>query len=404
LSRGEFGKVVSYTYTAAGEKLRMATSTGETRDYRTQTEYLNGQLVYQQTPEGRVVVGGSVGRHEYFHTDYLGNIRAVYYDSSGIVKLAQYQDYDPWGMALPGLSGGGSTNRYKFNGKEAIAEMGPGMLDFGARLYESSATPDSIGRMHTVDRAAEMFSRVSGYSFGLNNPVYNIDPTGDTTVPAATFNISEATFNVQNDVVLLDGVTITGQRNGRSSGGGSGSGSSGWGSSGAGGSYGEPASSRTNANGGLSDAEISQMQDNLEGDLTFLSNFLLGTRFGEPKSDIIETSVPIPFFMGGPAPKLFKAAITPLQGAVLTNAGRAVTKHPQYFGYSNINELRNVVKGDNAINTLTSQKLKEILRNGIRTEGSGGRYPEGWITYTLPNGYGASWHSNGTFVGFRGPR
>jgi RHS repeat-associated protein len=102
------------------------------------------------------------------------------------------------GLVLPGLAGGNSTNRYKFNGKEAIAELGPGMYDFGTRLQDAA-----IGRMHTVDAAAELFAHVSGYSFGLNNPVYNIDPTGDTTVPAA--QVDWHNFNTEvNDIGLSE--------------------------------------------------------------------------------------------------------------------------------------------------------------------------------------------------------
>jgi len=41
---------------------------------------------------------------------------------------------------------------------------------------------------------------------------------------------------------------------------------------------------------------------------------------------------------------------------------------------------------------------------GVKTTGQGGRYKQGWATYTLQNGYGASWNADGTFSGFRGPK
>ncbi|MDO5980948.1 hypothetical protein [Flavivirga spongiicola] len=100
--------------------------------------------------------------------------------------------------------------------------------------------------------------------------------------------------------------------------------------------------------------------------------------------------------------RLYKSALSKYKKSDLTKAGREVTKHPNYFGFKNNKALREKYRSDNAINKLGAQKLKNILRNGTRTRGSGGRYPKGWITYTLKNGTAASWHSNGDFIGFRG--
>jgi len=82
----------------------------------------------------------------------------------------------------------------------------------------------------------------------------------------------------------------------------------------------------------------------------------------------------------------------------LTNAGRAVTKHPQYFGFESMEA------SPEAINNLASSRLKDVLRYGTMTTGAGGLYPNGWVTYTLPNGNAASWGLDGSFIGFRGIR
>ncbi|MFV8618300.1 VENN motif pre-toxin domain-containing protein, partial [Ralstonia pseudosolanacearum] len=90
------------------------------------------------------------------------------------------------------------------------------------------------------------------------------------------------------------------------------------------------------------------------------------------------------------------------EGQLITNAGRAVTKHPEYFGFDSTQELRKVYRTDTQLNELAANSIREILRDGARTTGSGGRYPNGWVTYTLPDGRAASWGGSGDFIGFRG--
>jgi filamentous hemagglutinin len=102
--------------------------------------------------------------------------------------------------------------------------------------------------------------------------------------------------------------------------------------------------------------------------------------------------------------KLFKEALVPFKNTKFTKAGRAATKHPEYFGFKNTEEFREIYNTEEKINKLAAGTLKEIIRGGKVTSGTGGRYPNGWKTITLPDGRAASWHSDGTFIGFRGVR
>jgi hypothetical protein len=97
-----------------------------------------------------------------------------------------------------------------------------------------------------------------------------------------------------------------------------------------------------------------------------------------------------------------QSAEASFKGQHITNAGRATTKHPEYFGFNSTDELRAIYRTDAQLNELASNHLNEILANGIRTAGAGGRYPNGWVTYTLSDGRAASWSSSGEFIGFRG--
>jgi RHS repeat-associated protein len=172
------------------------------RDYVGPFQYVNGVLTEISTDEGRWTPSGG---YEYFIKDHLGNVR-VAFGSSGIV---QYSDYDPWGLALPALSGDSSTNRLKYNGKEAITEVGASMYDYGARLYDAQ-----IGRMKNPDALAEAFAEVSPYSYGLNNPIFYTDPTGLSVVPAnQVTDTNFGSFNTNRDEIGLNAVTVKAQSN-----------------------------------------------------------------------------------------------------------------------------------------------------------------------------------------------
>ena len=51
--------------------------------------------------------------------------------------------------------------------------FGVSWYDYGARFYDPA-----LGRFHTVDPMAEMYSSYSPFTYVLNNPVKFIDPTG----------------------------------------------------------------------------------------------------------------------------------------------------------------------------------------------------------------------------------
>lgn len=99
---------------------------------------------------------------------------------------------------------------------------------------------------------------------------------------------------------------------------------------------------------------------------------------------------------------LFKSALQPFKKTKFTEGGRAVTKHPEYFGFDDLASLQKVYNTPQKLNALAADSLKSIIRNGKVTTGAGGRYPNGWKTITSPDGRAASWNVDGTFIGFRG--
>ncbi|MGB8419960.1 DUF6531 domain-containing protein [Paraburkholderia sp.] len=91
-------------------------------------------------------------------------------------------------------------------------------------------------------------------------------------------------------------------------------------------------------------------------------------------------------------------------GQLMSKAGRAVTKHPNYFGFKTAEDVRQVYRSNEQLNDFASKQVKDILENGVRREGDGGPTGQGWVTYTRSDGVGASWTRNGEWIGFRGKR
>lgn len=142
---------------------------------------------YILTAEGKIDLGSSTEYH-YNLTDHLGNIRVVF-DGSGTER--QSSDYYPFGMAFE-LNDDGVDNKYLYNGKEIQDEQLGGVnldwYDYGKRYYDPS-----LGRWHTPDPRAEKYDSWSPYNYALNNPLYYVDPNGDTVKTAGA--AEQATYN-----------------------------------------------------------------------------------------------------------------------------------------------------------------------------------------------------------------
>ena len=91
-----------------------------------------------------------------------------------VSDMVQINHYYPFGMNMEGnWNGAAGSNKYQYNGKEWNDDFGLGLNDYGARFYDPA-----IGRFGGVDILAEMYKRHSPISYGFNNPIKFIDPTG----------------------------------------------------------------------------------------------------------------------------------------------------------------------------------------------------------------------------------
>lgn len=169
------GKSAAYIYDANGQKLRTsykasASATAVPTDYCGNMIYENGVLKQVLVDGGYMTVTGTPF-YFYYLKDHLGSNRVVV---SPAGTATQINHYYPFG-GLFGESTGGTSQRYKYNGKEFDRTNGVDWYDYGARHM----SPD-VGRFTTIDPMAEKYYSISPYAYCANNPVKYIDLRGDS--------------------------------------------------------------------------------------------------------------------------------------------------------------------------------------------------------------------------------
>ena len=89
--------------------------------------------------------------------------------------ILETTDYYPFGLTFNQYAKSGMVGqRFKYNGKEEINDLGLNWMDYGARMY----MPD-LGRWGVVDALATDYYSYSPYNYSINNPIRFIDPDGN---------------------------------------------------------------------------------------------------------------------------------------------------------------------------------------------------------------------------------
>lgn len=141
------------------------------------------QVRYPETSE--TMAGRIVGAKMYELTDHLGNVRVVVSDLkeaqligntlSNKASVLSYANYYPFGSEMPGRNFKNSLKyRYGFNTQEKVDELGEG--HYTAMYWEYDSR---LGRRWNQDPKPN--PSISNYSTFANNPIFMIDPLGDTT-------------------------------------------------------------------------------------------------------------------------------------------------------------------------------------------------------------------------------
>ena len=207
-----------YYYTFTGKKVRTEVYIGASSSFANEKtiEYVNGlafkggALEFIPTAEGRAlsakyvwsntttatalippVAPANQYRYEYQLKDHLGDLRvscrcgdpkrnAAGDMIAGLEPTMAVQEnhYDPWGLGFADVASNTqkpakNTDRFQYNGKEKISDLGLGLYDYGARHYDPA-----MGRWSSVDPLADQMRGWSTYNYGFDNPLRFIDPDG----------------------------------------------------------------------------------------------------------------------------------------------------------------------------------------------------------------------------------
>ena len=162
-------------------------------DGQTVAAYNGGGLLFLNILAGGEIIGNlDRAERRYFVKDHLGSVRTTV-DRNG--NVVGYDDYYPFGLAMPGRSNNTSNpnDDYKFTGYELDNEARLDLYHANARMYDPV-----INRFWQIDPLADQFPAWSTYSYTFNNPLRFTDPTG--MAPMGDY------FNQYGDYLGNDGI------------------------------------------------------------------------------------------------------------------------------------------------------------------------------------------------------
>jgi RHS repeat-associated protein len=200
------GNTITYLYNAAGQKVNKVVTENSlvtTTEYLNGFQYVNSLMQFFPHAEGYVNATQNGAGYDYKYvfnyTDHLGNIRLSYAEdpTSKVLKIIEENHYYPFGLKHSGYNSDKmmyvrealvlkikpvtpflkTSYDYKYNGKEWQDELGLNVYDYGFRNYDPA-----LGRWMNIDPLAEESRRWTPYNYAYNNPIYFIDPDGQSSV------------------------------------------------------------------------------------------------------------------------------------------------------------------------------------------------------------------------------
>ncbi|MCC7538972.1 MAG: RHS repeat-associated core domain-containing protein, partial [Deltaproteobacteria bacterium] len=296
--------------------------------------------------------------------DHLGSVRLVV--DVATATVAQRMEHDEWGRVLVDSAPGFQPFGYA----GGFWDPDTGLVHFGAREYDPE-----IARWTSKDPIGFGGGDANFYGYVLGDPVNGIDPGGlfFTTVDAyASANPSDF-----GEILAAIHETGGGRRGMRCEG----------------------------ARGGGVFRIAGVAGSAVQGVRAVVGMYRLARSVARGVRDFWRLwrssnwTVPLSGLSSTP---LLQAATQPFQGGSLTNAGRALPKHPEVVG-QDAQTLRQVLPSDAAVNAAAEGAVAGILSSGSGTLRQIPRYG-GVLEVVGGSGFGARWSiETGQFIGFINP-
>ena len=153
----------------------------------------NGYLSYRSYSGQKL----EVPEYVFYLRDHLGNNRVTMSANGGIYQIDHFY---PFGLPM-GCSYNSAFQQWRFGGKEFDRTAGLDLYDFEARAYDPSTA-----RFRSSDPQSETFAPFSGYTYCLNRPLMNVDPSGEVTYvrmnESGQYEVYDGKLKDGNDILI----------------------------------------------------------------------------------------------------------------------------------------------------------------------------------------------------------
>lgn len=184
----------SFTWEPLEEKVFIKDEYFPNDTLKSSTYYVSEEYIHIQNSSGNysevyiwqdgvlVAFENTNGQKRFVLTDHLGSVTVVMDEQGNVIERTFYS---PFGEILEG----GKESRYTFTGKEFDPITRE--YDFGSRRYKPEwgifLQPDRVFYDLTIDEMERMKAyyttqRTNPYSYGINNPYRNVDPSGNVPI------------------------------------------------------------------------------------------------------------------------------------------------------------------------------------------------------------------------------